>query len=79
LADKKEQVSQAVVEITKSMEKASIQRQKMVGLETKLGEERSQMEGRKSEIEAKLSNIQPVLDAAKLAVGSINVLIPHFL
>ena len=78
LADKKEQVNQAVTEITKSMEKASAQRQKMVGLETKLGEERVLMEGRKAEIESKLSNIQPVLDSAKQAVGSINVSVDSF-
>jgi dynein heavy chain 2 len=78
LADKKEQVNQAVTEITKSMEKASGQRQKMVGLETKLGEERVQMEGRKAEIESKLSNIQPILDNAKQAVGSIQVTYPGY-
>ena len=72
MVEKKEQVNNALAEIQKSMEKASVQRQKMVVLETKLGEERVQMEGRKTEIESKLSNIQPILDSAKLAVGSIN-------
>ncbi len=54
------------------MEKASVQRQKMLVVETKLGEERSQMESRFAEIQGKLSNIQPILDAAKEAVGSIS-------
>lgn len=71
LAEKQEQANQALEEITKSMDLAADQRKEMKTLEEKLSEERIRMEARKSDIEHKLSDIQPILDTAREAVGSI--------
>eukprot|EP01117_Protostelium_nocturnum_P009874 TRINITY_DN3519_c0_g3_i3.p1 TRINITY_DN3519_c0_g3~~TRINITY_DN3519_c0_g3_i3.p1 ORF type:complete len:632 (-),score=177.06 TRINITY_DN3519_c0_g3_i3:90-1985(-) len=54
-----------------NLELASSQKQEVKELTEKLASEAIKMEASKVQIEAKLSNIQPVLDAAKEAVGSI--------
>jgi dynein heavy chain 2 len=53
------------------MDTAAAQREEMKQLQNKLGEEEKVSMARKGEVEVKLSKIQPVLDEAKTAVGSI--------
>ncbi|PRP81711.1 hypothetical protein PROFUN_10811 [Planoprotostelium fungivorum] len=71
LAEKQDLANKALGEITKSMELASEQKKEIKVLTEKLAEEAIAMNTSKVEIEGKLSNIQPILDAARAAVGSI--------
>ena len=53
------------------MDSAAAQREEMKQLQTKLADEEKVSLSRKAEVETKLSKIQPILDEAKQAVGSI--------
>eukprot|EP01116_Phalansterium_solitarium_P024804 TRINITY_DN91_c0_g1_i3.p1 TRINITY_DN91_c0_g1~~TRINITY_DN91_c0_g1_i3.p1 ORF type:complete len:4095 (+),score=2036.97 TRINITY_DN91_c0_g1_i3:208-12492(+) len=72
VGEKQEQANSALIEITKSMEGATEQRQEISTLTAQLSEEKIALESRKGHIEHSLSRIQPVLDEAKAAVGDIS-------
>eukprot|EP01116_Phalansterium_solitarium_P024802 TRINITY_DN91_c0_g1_i1.p1 TRINITY_DN91_c0_g1~~TRINITY_DN91_c0_g1_i1.p1 ORF type:complete len:4098 (+),score=2051.07 TRINITY_DN91_c0_g1_i1:208-12501(+) len=72
VAAKQEQANKALVEITKSMEGANDQRKEITTLNASLAQEKVVLETRKDDIEYKLANVQPILDAAREAVGGIS-------
>ena len=71
LADKQTQADSALHEITASMEKATEQKREMEVLKQQQSEERSKLEKRKKAIDIELSEIGPLIQAAKKAVGNI--------
>ena len=71
LAHKQKEADEALKQITKAMEKAAERRQEMESLQNKLQEDNVKINKRKSEVEVELSDIQPMVDEAQKAVGSI--------
>ena len=71
LAAKQEQADKALEEIQASMEKASEQKKEAEALKAQLGVEGKDLAAHTAEIEKQLSGVQPLLDAAKEAVGHI--------
>eukprot|EP00002_Diphylleia_rotans_P017833 TRINITY_DN345_c0_g1_i5.p1 TRINITY_DN345_c0_g1~~TRINITY_DN345_c0_g1_i5.p1 ORF type:complete len:2631 (-),score=563.81 TRINITY_DN345_c0_g1_i5:572-7306(-) len=72
LNKKQKAADQALVQIKKSMDGASKQRLQIEELKTKQGDEEKLLLVRQGKIEKELSSIEPILQAAKSAVGSIS-------
>uniref|UniRef100_A0A7S0W0F2 Cytoplasmic dynein 2 heavy chain 1 n=2 Tax=Hemiselmis TaxID=77924 RepID=A0A7S0W0F2_9CRYP len=71
LNEKKAQAEHALQEITSMKEDAGKKKQEAQDLSSKLAVAEASMEGKRVQVEAELSECQPVLDAARQAVGSI--------
>ncbi|KAJ3309792.1 Cytoplasmic dynein 2 heavy chain 1 [Boothiomyces sp. JEL0838] len=71
LAIKQSEADQALKQITESMIEASEQKKEMESLSETLREEESKMLVRKQAVEKELSEVEPVIRAAKAAVGEI--------
>ena len=71
LTTKQQEADVAMEHIQKSMEKAVERKAEVEQLQKKLGVEQEEMDRRKGGIEQELAGIQPVLEAAKAAVGGI--------
>merc|ERR1719482_457364 len=71
LTVKQEEADRAMEQIQRSMEGTVEKRREVEHLQEKLGREEVVMSEKKGEIEHELAGIQPVLDAAKQAVGGI--------
>jgi dynein heavy chain 2 len=71
LAEKQEQADEALQRITVSMAAASERKREVETLQVKLGKEESDLNQRKRGIEDELSDIQPLIDSARKAVGQI--------
>eukprot|EP00501_MAST-03F_sp_TOSAG23-6_P000982 GSMAST32.ASY1.ANO1.1018.1 assembled CDS len=71
LAEKQQEADAAMVKITEALELASERKSEVTELQTVLSAAKSKTDKRKGLIEEELSGIQPVLDAAKKAVGQI--------
>ena len=71
LSEKQIEADAALNEITKSMHGAGEQKMEMEELKTKIDGENKKLAKRKAEIEDELKEIQPLIDEAKKAVGSI--------
>lgn len=63
---------EALTQITAAMESAGARKTEVEQLRSKLAEEETTLNARKSQVEGELSQIQPMLDSAKKAVGNIN-------
>ena len=71
LTQKQQEADQAMEMIQKSMEGTVEKRREVEHLQLKLGKEEVEMTKQKAQVEEELRGIQPVLDAAKQAVGGI--------
>ena len=71
LAEKQAQADAALHEITASMQSATEQKSEMEGLKQQQSEERLKLEKRKKAIDIELSEIEPLIQEAKKAVGNI--------
>lgn len=71
LAQKQSEADKALNEITRSMQGAGEQKQEMEELKVKIEAENKKLAKRKAEIEEELKEVQPIVDAAKQAVGQI--------
>eukprot|EP00438_Fugacium_kawagutii_P026834 Skav224731 [mRNA] locus=scaffold699:573890:588190:- [translate_table: standard] len=71
LAEKQQLADQALDRITQAMKKSAERRQEVEQLEGVTQQEQDKTAEEKAQIERELSEIQPILDAAKKAVGSI--------
>lgn len=71
LAEKQEQADEALQRITVSMTAANERRKEVEILQVKLNKEESDLNYRKGGIEDELSDIQPLIDSARKAVGQI--------
>ena len=71
LASKQEEADAALQEITISMQKATDQKNEMELLKQQQSEERQKLEKRKKAIDIELSEVEPLIEAAKKAVGNI--------
>ncbi|KAI8908484.1 dynein heavy chain and region D6 of dynein motor-domain-containing protein [Gorgonomyces haynaldii] len=71
LADKQKQADVALKQITESMVEASEQKKEMEQLSIALKEEEGQMLIRKQAVEKELAEVEPLIRAAKSAVGEI--------
>ncbi|CAI9737451.1 cytoplasmic dynein 2 heavy chain 1-like isoform X1 [Octopus vulgaris] len=71
LVEKQSQADAALKEITKSMVDAGDQKNEMVILKQKATQENQNLESRKKKIDAELAEIEPLVNEAKKAVGSI--------
>jgi dynein heavy chain 2 len=71
LTKKQAEADEALNEITNSMQGARDQKIEMEDLKVKIEAENKKLEKRKAEIDGELKEIQPVIDAAKSAVGQI--------
>ncbi|KAJ3270644.1 Cytoplasmic dynein 2 heavy chain 1 [Terramyces sp. JEL0728] len=71
LAIKQSEADQALKQITESMIEASDQKKEMEALSETLREEESKMLVRKQAVEKELAEVEPVIRAAKAAVGEI--------
>lgn len=71
LAEKQSEADAALQEITASMQKATEQRNQVEILKQKQSEERSKLEKRKKAIDIELSEIEPLVEEARKAVGNI--------
>lgn len=71
LANKQSQADAALHEITASMQTATEQKSEMEGLKQRQSEERVKLEKRKKAIDIELSEIEPLIQEAKKAVGNI--------
>ena len=72
LSEKQIEADVALNEITKSMQGAGEQKIEMEDLKVKIDAENRKLGKRKAEIEEELKEIQPLIDEAKKAVGSIS-------
>nr|CAB3240329.1 cytoplasmic dynein 2 heavy chain 1-like [Phallusia mammillata] len=72
LVQKQSEADNALKEITKAMQDASTQKNEMEALKQKAAEERVNIDKRKKAIDIELSEVQPLITAAKQAVGNIN-------
>ncbi len=72
LSEKQIEADVALNEITKSMQGAGEQKIEMEDLKVKIDAENRKLGKRKAEIEEELKEIQPLIDEAKRAVGSIS-------
>eukprot|EP00051_Salpingoeca_urceolata_P021875 m.349048 g.349048 ORF g.349048 m.349048 type:complete len:4259 (-) comp19881_c0_seq4:199-12975(-) len=72
LAEKQKEADQALHEIQASMVKASTQKAEVETIKTQLGQEELKLAQRTKAIETELSDVQPLVDAAKKAVGTIS-------
>mmetsp|Transcript_41826 Transcript_41826/g.82044 ORF Transcript_41826/g.82044 Transcript_41826/m.82044 type:complete len:4055 (+) Transcript_41826:307-12471(+) len=68
---KQAEADQALEEITESMAKASERRTEVSALQKVLAVEEKNLNARKKEINAELTDVQPILDSAKEAVSGI--------
>jgi len=71
LTQKQEEADQAMEQIQRSMEGTVEKRREVEHLQAKLGTEEVEMTKKKGQVEEELRGIQPVLDAARQAVGGI--------
>jgi len=71
LEDKQRLASDALTRITNAMQQAADRRKEVEQLEQATQDDQQKNEAEKEKIEQELSEIQPILDAAKKAVGSI--------
>jgi dynein heavy chain 2 len=71
LKQKKAEASQALAEITKSMEQKAERKQEVEALQGKCAEDQQLIAGRKASVEHELSGVQPEVDAARAAVGDL--------
>ena len=71
LAQKQEEADAALNEITASMQQASEQRSQMEVLKQQQSQERAKLEKRKKAIDIELSEIEPLVQETRQAVGSI--------
>ncbi len=71
LAQKQSEADRALNEITRSMQGAGEQKIEMEDLKVKIEKENKNLAKRKEEIEEELKEVQPLVDEAKRAVGSI--------
>jgi dynein heavy chain 2 len=71
LKQKQKEADDALKQITKAMEKAAERRQEVETLQKQLQEENTKINARKSEVELELASIQPLVEEAQKAVGSI--------
>ena len=71
LSRKQAEADEALGAITKSMGDAGEQKQEMERLKVEMADESVKMKERKKKIDAELSEIQPLVDEAKEAVGNI--------
>ena len=71
LAEKQSEADAALREITVSMQKATEQRNQVEILKQKQSEERVKLEKRKKAIDIELSEIEPLVEEARKAVGNI--------
>jgi len=71
LAEKQKQADEALKKITESMKIASERRTEVETLQGKLSVEEKKLKTRRSQVDQELSEIQPILDQAKTAVGQI--------
>ena len=71
LTTKQQEADRAMEQIQKSMERAVERRGEVEHLQKKLATEEAEMTQRKAGVEAELSKIAPVLEAARAAVGNI--------
>lgn len=72
LAEKQNEADQALKDITTAMSNAGDQKNEMENLKQKAAEERLNIDKRKKAIDIELSEVQPLIDAAKKAVGNIS-------
>ncbi|CAK8696967.1 unnamed protein product [Clavelina lepadiformis] len=72
LVQKQSEADNALKDITVAMQDASTQKNEMEGLKQKAAEERVNIDKRKKAIDIELSEVQPLITAAKKAVGNIN-------
>ena len=71
LAEKQEQADEALQRITVSMAAASERKKEVEILQEKLGKEEADLNHQKLGIEDELKDVQPLIDAARAAVGQI--------
>lgn len=71
LEDKQKKAAEALERITAAMQHSAQRRQEVETLEDQTEAESAKNEEEKAQIETELSEIQPILEAAKKAVGSI--------
>ena len=71
LAEKQEQADEALQRITVSMAAASERKKEVEILQEKLGKEEADLNYQKGGIEDELKDVQPLIDAARAAVGQI--------
>jgi len=71
LAQKQSEADKALNEITRSMHGAGEQKVEMEELKVKIDAENKKLNKRKAEIEEELKEVQPIVEAAKQAVGQI--------
>eukprot|EP00899_Mesostigma_viride_P029629 jgi/Mesvir1/9851/Mv22388-RA.1 len=71
LADKQAEAERALTQITASMQKASDSKNEVEKLQRRLAEEEVAMKKKSEEIDKELADVQPMIDAARKAVGGI--------
>jgi dynein heavy chain 2 len=71
LAQKQKEADLALKEITESMVKAADQKTEMEALNSKLAKEETEILARKRAVELELADVEPIIKAAKSAVGEI--------
>eukprot|EP00878_Enallax_costatus_P027572 GHUV01029703.1.p1 GENE.GHUV01029703.1~~GHUV01029703.1.p1 ORF type:complete len:596 (+),score=176.00 GHUV01029703.1:386-2173(+) len=71
LATKQEEADTAMTHIQSSMEAAADRRREVEQLRQQLGETEATMQVQRGEVEAQLAEVQPLIDAARAAVGGI--------
>lgn len=71
LGHKKKEASVALTEITKSLTIQAERKQEVEALQIKCAEDQQIISQRKQDVEGELSQVQPEVDAAKAAVGSL--------
>ena len=71
LGEKQEQAEQALEQITVAMQSASDSRNEVTVLQQRLGTEEAELNARKGDVQTELAEIQPMVDAARAAVGQI--------
>ena len=71
LEEKQEQAEQALGQITLAMQSASDSRNEVTVLQQRLGTEETELKQRKGAVASELAEIQPMVDAARAAVGQI--------
>ncbi|NXI65822.1 DYHC2 protein, partial [Anseranas semipalmata] len=71
LKTKQDEADAALQEITVSMQSASEQKTEMEKIKQRIAEEAAEIEERKRKIEDELKEVEPLVNEAKLAVGSI--------
>ena len=71
LAEKQIEADDALQRITVAMSAASERKKEVEDLQVKLGKEETDLSARRGPIEKQLAEIQPMIDSARAAVGSI--------